>query len=237
MGTDVGRTGRGGASRRRREARVVHKGDGTEGEEGEEGDRGPGIGGRERRGRRRRRRRPSGLKSSIARIFAVTSRKSCDRPLVYCTSSSCRLPPTSTSLPPPPSPLRPLPSSPFARFFARERASRSLSFILHSSPGPDDGKGAYVRASYLFSLLAPASLLPPGPFVWNIFNPSVCCTSISIPIRNRSDTRVTDARITRFSVRIYTATCHGFISRHARKLGESLSAVVSKYQFLKYASK
>lgn len=30
-------------------------------------------------------RRPSGLKSSIARILAMTSRKSCDCPLVYCT--------------------------------------------------------------------------------------------------------------------------------------------------------
>lgn len=32
-------------------------------------------------GQRKRGERPSGLKSSIARIFAVTSRKSCDRPL------------------------------------------------------------------------------------------------------------------------------------------------------------
>jgi len=166
MGTDVGRTGRGGASRRRREARVVHKGDGTEGEEGEEGDRGPGIGGRERRGRRRRRRRPSGLKSSIARIFAVTSRKSCDRPLVYCTSSSCRLPPTSTSLPPPPprsprSPPRPsrdssrenvrlglYPSSFIpppvrmmekARTYARRTSSLFLRLLLSSLPDLSSG--------------------------------------------------------------------------------------------------
>lgn len=58
---------------RQGKARVVHKGDGNGTEEG------------------RGRERPSGLESSIARIFAVMSRKSCDRPLVYCTSTLCRV--------------------------------------------------------------------------------------------------------------------------------------------------
>lgn len=84
MGTDVGRTGRKGKQAA-----------------GSAGGSQRGRHGR-RRGIREKRRRPSGLKSSIARIFAVTSRKSCHRPLV-CTvhPSSCR----ASDLHLPPSPL------------------------------------------------------------------------------------------------------------------------------------
>lgn len=142
MGTDVGWTGK------RQAGRQAGKGSAGGSQRGRKRDRGA------------ERERPSGLKSSIARIFAVTSRKSCDRPLVYI-HPLCR----ASDTPPPLTPcfratvrLRLYPSSFILRPQERWKTG-DMHMAVSFLPPPFARPGYLIRAV----LAAPRYSLPSSP--------------------------------------------------------------------------
>lgn len=156
-----------------------------DGEERQASRQAEGSAGGSQRGRHGRsrviggkRRRPSGLKSSIARIFAVTSRKSCDRPLVYFTSGSCRA-----------SDMYYLPriSSSPRRFFVQPSVS---IFILHPSfliVWMENQKYVHKYIFFLVALLSFLSTLSSRTLNSNYTY--MCCILIFVLIENCPDTR------------------------------------------------